>query len=27
MIDYGVGVVNRTKYEIKSIDTEYFEST
>jgi restriction system protein len=27
MIDYGVGVVNRTKYEIKGIDTEYFEST
>ncbi|PKO08407.1 MAG: restriction endonuclease [Chloroflexi bacterium HGW-Chloroflexi-2] len=26
MIDYGVGVVNRTKYEIKGIDTEYFES-
>ena len=27
MIDYGVGVVNRTKYEIKGIDTDYFEST
>lgn len=25
MIDYGVGVVNRTTYEIKGIDTEYFE--
>jgi restriction system protein len=25
MIDYGVGVVNRTIYEIKGIDTEYFE--
>lgn len=27
MIDYGVGVVNRTVYEIKGIDTDYFEST
>ncbi len=27
MIDFNVGVVNRTKYEIKGIDSEYFEST
>jgi restriction system protein len=27
MIDYGVGVAHRTKYEIKSLDTDYFEST
>jgi len=25
MIDYGVGVVNRTVYEIKGIDTDYFD--
>lgn len=27
MIDYGVGVAHRTTYEIKSLDTDYFEST
>jgi len=26
MIDYGVGVAHRTTYEIKSLDTDYFES-
>jgi restriction system protein len=26
MIDYGVGVAHRTTYDIKSIDTDYFES-
>jgi len=26
MIDYGVGVAQRTTYEIKSLDTDYFES-
>lgn len=27
MIDYGVGVAHRTTYEIKSLDTDYFESS
>lgn len=26
MIDYGVGVAHKTTYEIKSLDTDYFES-
>ena len=27
MIDYGVGVAHRTTYEIKSLDSDYFESS
>jgi len=27
MIDYGVGVAPRTTYEIKNLDTDYFEAS